>query len=163
MSHAMESSRQHMHGESADELDSRQFHDAVFEIGLSLAGCLSEAQGDSFAIEADDAGVADCDSVCIAGQVFEYSLGCLERWLCVDVPILRTSFVKQTVESVLGLKRSKGSGKDKLVLSIGVTELFEEAISEKLRPPRRKISAMAGLALPTRVRQRYDWPGGRDC
>jgi hypothetical protein len=82
MPDAMESTRQDVEQEPADELVGGERHDAL-PVG-TVASVVLVAEDDAGLVEADQAAVRDGDAVGVARQIGEYGLGASEGRLGID-------------------------------------------------------------------------------
>nr|CAM78245.1 hypothetical protein MGR_P0016 [Magnetospirillum gryphiswaldense MSR-1] len=84
MTDAMESARQDVQHEPADELAGRNCHDALPV--SPLASVVLVAEGDAVLVEVDEAAIRDSDAVGVARQIGEHGLGAAEGRLGIDDP-----------------------------------------------------------------------------
>ena len=85
MADAMETSRQDVHQEAADELVGRQCHAGVAARPFDPVVLVFE--GDAGLVNGDQAAIGDGDAMGVARQIGQHRLGSAERTLGIDDPL----------------------------------------------------------------------------
>ena len=91
---AHEAFGQHVQQEAAQELSGIESHGAL----LVAMGRVSPAEGDMFAVEAEQAVVGNSDAVCVAAEITQHVCGSAERRLGIDDPLLMAQLIDQCCE-----------------------------------------------------------------
>ncbi len=97
MTDAMKAVGQDVQQEAADELVRIECHDAV--TGLAVLTVIFPFEADTFAVEGDEAGIGDSDTMGIAGEIGEHLIWAGEGAFGVDHPIDAAEWLKACVRS----------------------------------------------------------------
>ena len=99
MTDAVKAVRQDVQQEAADELVRIERHDAV--TGPSVAPVIFPFEADTLAIEGDEAGIGDGDTMSVAGEIGEHLIWAGEGPLSIDKPCDRKSSGEENEHDVL--------------------------------------------------------------
>ena len=103
MADAVKAVGQNVQKEAADELVCIERHEAVAR--LTLASIIFPFEGDTLAIEGEEARVGDCRAVGVAGEIGEHLVGAGERAFGVDHPFHTAKRLEEGSECIGIMKR----------------------------------------------------------
>ena len=119
--------------EAPDELGGREAHGAVAGLLAGFACRLSVSELDGFAVEGEDAAVADGDPVGVSGEISDQGVGSGEGLPGVDHPLDLAGLVEALLEGAGALEAGAGAVAGDGSVADGLFGLLEEASAEVSR------------------------------
>lgn len=122
MTNAVETLWQGVKQETADELIAIERHDILF----AAVAIILPSERDTITIDVDEAGIGDCDTVCVASEIGQYLFGSRKWGLGIDHPVDAPHVFNGAIEcSGIGQTRDIAE-EPKLTLIVDLLEFFQK-------------------------------------
>lgn len=127
MSNAVETVWQSVKQETANELIGIERHHLL----LAAVAIVPPSECDTIAIDTNEAGIGDCDTVCVTSEIGQNLFGSRKWRLCIYDPVNAPCVFYRSIECGRISQACNIAEEPKLTLMVGLLEFFQKQSSEQ--------------------------------